>query len=171
LEKTHVYRNKEALEVFNLGIARKATPVERLTLRLKEFQKRMTLNAPADPEAVPPEDVQPSKIAPKMFPKTNLNHKLQKSNAPSSFEVFRDTHSESTQIDPQDLLPSSSSGSKWNEFDDLSSQRKENVREATVWTGATLAQKPTKSKKADVFNVFKDEVGSRYLINRTPRKK
>ena len=154
-----------------MGISRKASPVERLNRNFMEFQKRMmTLEASHEIEESNVESIKPIPRAPPITQSTHAPHasqsKMKMSSAnpsrssnnksSSKFKVFQDDPEDEQELVEQDVLPSSSSANAWNEFVPESDKRKENTREASVWSGEKLPQKSA-LKKQSQFQVYKDE--------------
>ncbi|KAI8925294.1 hypothetical protein BC831DRAFT_461773 [Entophlyctis helioformis] len=75
-------------------------------------------------------------------------------------QVFRDENGgDPSASDPvgSRLLPSSSSSNAWPAYDGETQRRKENVREATKWSGATLPQQHASTASRQKIKVFADE--------------
>ena len=166
-EYSHV-SNKEALEVYQIGINRKATPLERLKRNFNEFQKRMVLTPAA---ATATESASPPKVVDKENPKTKSQTTAKISSALSSskyssagpskgkqkFKVFCDPDSEG-KVAPEDVMPTSSSANQWKDYKTEAENRKENLKEATPWAGTTLPQKGRSGvpSQSEAFTVFQD---------------
>lgn len=143
-------RKKEADEIYGLGLARKAQPLEHLKARYEDFQKRMMTNT-----SIPV--VEPSRPTPQQAPRQAL---ATTSSLPTSSS--RPLGSANTQAPP---IPSSSSnarmqiffdptgeeaeaptGSEWKELDARKTRVKENVPETKKLAGATIKQ-PGRAKR------------------------
>ena len=147
--------------MFQLGIARKAQPLERLGRHFKEFQQRM-LHAPVQEmshesteplEPVLVDRSEPSRRTQELAPRS----KTTKSSAAKSkkFQVFQDTGADEPRA--EDLLPTASSSNAWTDYGNEAIRVKENTREATVWSNATLPQKSSRVPPTQKFPVFKDD--------------
>ena len=156
--------------MYQIGINRKATPLERLKRNFNEFQKRMLLT-PAAPEA-PTTTVSP-KVQEKPKSKLQASSKASASSSvPTSrttstaatskgkqkFKVFCDPDTED-KVTQEDVMPTASSSNQWKDYKTESENRKENLKEPTPWTGATLPQKgrSTAPPRSEAFKVFQDD--------------
>ncbi|KAJ3285076.1 hypothetical protein HK104_009651 [Borealophlyctis nickersoniae] len=164
----------EADEIFRTGIARKAQPLDRLKRKYVQFQQRMAA-AEAAKEAgeaegltAPPPEPELSRprtaLAPKGKSTTGLSTRVSASSASSAsmprgankpIKVYRDKRKDTECLKNQ-VLPSASSANPWPEFGTSTSRRKENIREATRWTGSTLPQM-RRSRSVSRIQVYRDE--------------
>ncbi|KAK9710784.1 protein kinase [Basidiobolus ranarum] len=165
-------RLDQADEILQLGINRKAQPLERLLKRYKEFQRRMTLS-------VAQEEDQPNtsqlternrsvlgrKVSSTRSAHPNLGASAgqgrdrggirsgmplaQKPN--KKLSIFSDTES------GRSVVPDSSAA-PWSDLGTDVSRRKENIREATKWKGVTLSQTSrTRVQPTERLEIFQDE--------------
>ncbi|WRT69974.1 uncharacterized protein IL334_006965 [Kwoniella shivajii] len=156
-------RRKKADEIFKLGIARKAAPLDRLKNRHKQFLERIM----APPSGVVPDD-EPSSSTSLRTPgrsvlgqvatastsvagATQLAPSLRvasKGNA-AKMEIFSDDKGRN-----EDSAPG-----EWSDFGTRDARRKENTVEAGPWKGETLPQSASRPKiapRTPKVEVFKD---------------
>ncbi|WVQ75553.1 hypothetical protein IAR50_005180 [Cryptococcus sp. DSM 104548] len=146
-------RRKKADEVYRIGIARKANPVERLKTRHKQFLERIM----APPSGVVPDD-DPVSAPPARTPSravlgqvrsgpsssvagaTQLAPSMRSSsvNNGRKMEIFADA--EGTKDD--------TSAPEWADFGTRNERRKENTAEAGPWQGETLPQSASRGRVA-----------------------
>ena len=152
-------RLKEADAIFELGLARRAEPQKRLRKRRDEFQARMLVARPSPAlDDAPAPLVRPALGSSRSAPLASSQSRsgaasaLPNNGAPL-FAVFSDT---------ADGSGGAGSGT-WDDLGTVESRRRENVREATAWSGETL---PTDGSIAvprttERIEVFRDEVRRR----------
>ncbi|WVQ78936.1 hypothetical protein IAT38_001028 [Cryptococcus sp. DSM 104549] len=165
-------RRKKADEIYRIGIARKASPLERLKLRHKAFLERIM----APPSGVVPDDdplppSSSSSSAPSRTPRpilgqvsnplhslsgaTQLAPSLRQASGPGNgarMEVFVDTEQRGD-------VPAG----EWAEFGSRDGRRKENTVEAVPWKGETLPQSAARVRVAPRTpkpEVFQDSTDS-----------
>ncbi|KAL2915994.1 protein kinase [Polyrhizophydium stewartii] len=124
-------RFDEARTILQEGIAKRAQPIDRLTRLLSEFEKR---RADAEAEGTAADDAGEAD----------------------------DGQSENGPRQPLARVSGSSRGiasksNAWSSIDTEEQRRKENVREATKWAGATLPQKQPAVLPIEKMEVFHDE--------------
>ena len=157
-----IIRKKKADEVYRLGIARKAAPIERLKSRYEAFLARLMVHSSNeipddDPSAVPA--------------RSSARSVLGQVGGPASSSSI----SGATQLAPSTRLSKAANGSKmeifsdatghgddgpaaeWSDFGTRDGRRKENTIEATAWKGETLPQKRV-APRTPKLEVFKDSV-------------
>ncbi|WWD19886.1 hypothetical protein CI109_104355 [Kwoniella shandongensis] len=159
-------RRKKADEIYRIGVARKAAPVDRLKTRHKQFLERIM----APPSGVVPDD-DPMTVA-SMAVRTPGRSVLGQVAAASTSVAG------ATQLAPSLRLSSKSNGSKmeiftddggrsaeesapgeWADFGTRDGRRKENTVEAGPWKGETLPQSAARGRVAPrtpKVEVFKD---------------
>ncbi|WWC72267.1 uncharacterized protein I206_106229 [Kwoniella pini CBS 10737] len=157
-------RRKKADEIYRLGTARKALPLDRLKNRHKQFLERIM----APPSGIVPEDDPSSSSAPLRTPGRSVLGQV----ATASTSVAG-----ATQLAPSLRVASKGNGSKmeifsdgsgknedsapgeWADFGTRDARRKENTVEATQWKGETLPQSAARTRVAPrtpKVEVFKD---------------
>lgn len=149
-------RKKKADEVYRLGIARRAAPLERLKNRHAAFLTRIMAPSSAD---IPEDDPTPPPsnrravlgavggLAPTSTQQTPAGSRSRGPNG-SKIEVFSDAAGRS---DP-DHTP-------WEDFGTRDGRRKENTIDAVPWKGETLPQSASRHRVAPrtpKIEVFKD---------------
>jgi checkpoint serine/threonine-protein kinase len=128
----------EAEEIYQLGINRKAQPLDRLKRLLNDFHKRKSEIVPDEPEVVTPK---------KMTATIRTAQPLKPQNNAMKMKVFEDKEEVK-----DDLFPKNAN---WDQFVDESVGTKENQPTAEKWAGQTLKQKSkTIVPRMDVFQVF-----------------
>ncbi|OCF61498.1 BUB protein kinase [Kwoniella mangroviensis CBS 10435] len=158
-------RRKKADEIYRLGIARKASPPDRLKNRHKQFLERIM----APPSGVVPDDEPSSSTS---APARTLGRSVLGQVATASASVAG-----ATQLAPSLRVASKGNGSKmevfsddngrsedtapgeWADFGTRDARRKENTIEATPWKGETLPQSASRLRMAPrtpKVEVFKD---------------
>ncbi|KAK8853458.1 hypothetical protein IAR55_004165 [Kwoniella newhampshirensis] len=157
-------RRKKADEIYRIGIARKASPVDRLKTRHKQFLERIM----APPSGVVPED-DSVVAAPARTPgRSILGHvatastsvtgatqlapslRTSSKNNGSKMEIFADDGAKGA----EDPAPG-----EWAEFGTRDGRRKENTVEAGPWKGETLPQSTARGRvtpRTPKVEVFKD---------------
>lgn len=178
-------RRTEADEVYLLGIARRAAPLERLESKHAEFQKRMmaspTLPSASTPEPTPAGPSSASGTKRKVLGETasSSDSSRARSTRPAStrspsvnedvfsappvarpnarMPVFVDPSGSGENADPSDPSP-------WPELGTRKARVKENVVETSKMAGTTLRQsgrshRVTSSTSAPRMAVFRDEPG------------
>lgn len=148
-------RKKKADEVYRLGIARRAAPMERLRNRHQAFLQRIM----APPSGEVPDD-DPPLVAPKQrsvlgqvvggmsTPAVTPGSSRPRANNGSKMEIFSD---EGAREDPENT--------PWEEFGTRDGRRKENTIEAGPWKGETLPQSAARNRiapRTPKIEVFKD---------------
>lgn len=153
-------RKKKADEIYRLGIARKAAPLERLKTRHQAFLARIM----APPSGIVPDDEPVS--APS---RPSSRSVLGQVGAPSSISgattvpaasgsISRAPNSAKMQIFSdaegagEDMAPN-----EWEDLGTREARRKENVVEATPWKGAILPQKHM-APRTPKLEIFRDAV-------------
>ncbi|CAK9780273.1 hypothetical protein CC85DRAFT_201541 [Cutaneotrichosporon oleaginosum] len=147
-------RKKKADEVYRLGIARRAAPLERLKNRHAAFLTRIMAPSSEDiPEDDPTPPTQPRRAAlgaiggpPPSVQQTPAGRS--RATNGSKMEIFADTAGRS---DPEHT--------PWEDFGTHEGRRKENTIEAAPWRGETLPQSAARHRVAPrtpKIEVFKD---------------
>ena len=155
-------RKKKADEIYRIGIARKAVPLDRLKGRHQAFLSRIM----APPSGVVPDDEPSQRSAPSY--RSVLG---QTESGPSSVAGV-------VQLAPSMRLSKANNGAKMNVFSDSGDtpdddgergewadlgtrdgRKKENTVEATPWTGETLPQRGF-TPRTPKLEVFKDSVSA-----------
>lgn len=161
----HECRRKKADEIYRLGLARKAAPVERLKTRHHAFLERIMVS-PGQP--IPDDEPSPNST------RTPARSIL------GSVASLHTSISGATQLAPSSRLSQSTNGAKlevfvdttgrgedsapgeWADLGTRDGRRKENATgEAGPWKGETLLQSATRSRVAPrtpKVEVFKDSV-------------
>ncbi|TFK26549.1 hypothetical protein FA15DRAFT_615434 [Coprinopsis marcescibilis] len=146
-------RKQEADEVYRLGIARKADPLDHLGSRYQEFQKRMMTRVSATPAAPAPTS-QPSRKALAVTKSATAKFGSASSQStvaatlpsvPSSsragFQIFSDTSGRGGEV----IEPSKG---QWQDIGTRKTRVKENVPETQKLVGATIKQAGRSSRIA-----------------------
>lgn len=168
LMRTERFSYRKAEDVFRLGIARKAAPLERLKRLYKEFLARHVIG----PDGTLPEDEPlPSRTPGRSIlgglgsaitstTTIAISGAVQSTQAPktatrnangSKMEIFSDDKGQAED----------SAASEWIDFGTRDGRRKENVVEAGPWKGEVLPQSAARGRVAPrtpKFEVFKDQV-------------
>ncbi|KAJ3131425.1 hypothetical protein HDU90_008299 [Geranomyces variabilis] len=176
-------RWEEAEEIFRLGINRSAQPLEKLQQKYKDFlQQPRSYSTPAaddaelgstasDSTTSHPTAVRRPALAPRTAPRAAARqpsvsqHQQQpkttaSTNSRSKIQVYQDrTDRESAPQLAARVMPTATTANEWGDYGTVASRRKENVKEATRWTGATLPQKAaaTSSSRGTRIEVYQDE--------------
>ncbi|KAL1407356.1 protein kinase [Vanrija albida] len=164
-------RKKKADDVYRLGLARKAAPVERLKNRHQAFLTRIM----APPSgAIPDDDPAPAAPTPARAVLGQVGRgglgggsvsgatpgssssRISKGTNGSKIAIFSD---ESGAAEAPEPTP-------WDDFGTRDGRRKENVVEATPWKGETLPQKGRVAPRTPKLEVFKDNVTANAEIHR-----
>ncbi|KNC97599.1 BUB protein kinase [Spizellomyces punctatus DAOM BR117] len=152
-------RFDEAGEILLLGIHRSARPLERLKARYEGFKNLPRPIVEPEQEPVPPVSTSTRPVlAARRGGTTALSAPSQTSKSTTStLQVYRDSEGQHQALSER-VMPTSTQANPWPDYGTSMSQRKENVREPTRWTGAILPQKkarqvPTRSK----IEVYQDE--------------
>jgi len=151
-------RKKKTDEIYQLGIHRRAAPVERLKKRHRDFLQRILVassrDIPDDEPLVPARSAGRSILgqvatAPTISGSVQLAPSTRLSRAPNGAKmgVFSDESGRG-----QDDAPG-----EWADFGTRDDRRKENTVEATTWKGETLPQKGVAPRTPKV-EVFRDMV-------------
>ncbi len=156
-------RNKDALEVYELGIARKAQPLSRLTRHYQEFQKRMMLTMTAtevkkDTNSVDTETHTVLQTQSTILKKSKTLTASVNKSSERTFQVFCDPEGDQSQPRVETLMPSASSANAWDSYADEATKIKENIKQPDVWSGSTLPQQSQPRPLVNKLPVFKDEV-------------
>ncbi|KAJ3039026.1 hypothetical protein HK097_002965, partial [Rhizophlyctis rosea] len=172
-------RWEDASEIYQLGINRKAQPLERLTRKHAQFQKRWTeakakeaelatLDIPASrrdrdstqPRAVlaPRERSRSSTGQPRTITSTSAVVK----NAPGQggVQVYQDREEDERRgrmVGGRGTLPTASGAGQWADYGTGLSRKKENVKEATKWQGTTLPLGQQRSNSVPRIEVYQDQ--------------
>lgn len=152
-------RKRKANEIFELGINRRAAPVERLKTRYQTFLQRILVASSRDiPEDEP---LLPSRsggrsvlgqvATPSLSGATQLASSTRTSRAPNGAKmtIFSDDDGKKSRDDAP---------GEWADLGTRDERRKENVQEATSWKGETMPQKGSMPRTPKV-EVFRDAVG------------
>ncbi|GAA6015152.1 hypothetical protein JCM10207_003619 [Rhodosporidiobolus poonsookiae] len=159
LEAKH--KRKQADQVYNLGINRRATPLDRLKRSYLDFQARMLV---APPVPSPP---RASSTAPSSEARTILSSSTSRPAASAGtgtgtgvapkgngalFAVFRDDAGASAP----------GTDAEWDEFGTVKSRTRENNEEKKEWQGEVMPQKGAVAPKAGGFKleVYRDETAT-----------
>ncbi|KAI8905667.1 hypothetical protein DFJ77DRAFT_435375 [Powellomyces hirtus] len=163
-------RWEEADEIFRLGINRHAAPLDKLKQKYEDFKLLPRDDAPeeAKPSAGSVPSTRPGVFSNENDPvhrTTQRRPALASRTAPSSsrsaapmqqppiippppqsskgkMQIYQDrSEGEPGPALMARVLPSASSANEWSEFGTSTSRRKENIKETTRWSGATLPQK------------------------------
>ncbi|TEB34346.1 hypothetical protein FA13DRAFT_1789464 [Coprinellus micaceus] len=140
-------RKKEADEIYRLGIARKAQPLDHLKARYDDFQKRMMTNM-----SIPV--VGPSRPTPQNPPRQALattsslpsSRALGSSNSATTSYQLPSNSRMQVFFDPTGEEAEAATGSAWKELDGRKTRVKENVPETKKLAGATIKQ-PGRAKR------------------------
>lgn len=153
--------------IYNLGIARKAQPAERLRKRREAFQARMMLPRPPSLVDSIPASSETRSVRPTLgkssgssttFRGTALSAASARSALPNNgaagFAVFQDGTDENGQSQGGNAQDG------WEDFGTNSSRRRENERAATAWKGETLPMQAASlsASQGPRLEVFRDEV-------------
>lgn len=155
------FRKKKADEIFRLGLARRAGPVERLKLRHEQFLQRILVasshDIPEDEVLVPSRSGGRSVLGqvattPSISGAVQLapSNRLSKSSNGAKMDIFVDSAGKSGQDDGP---------SEWADLGSRDTRRKENTIESTPWKGETMPQKGA-APRTPKPEVFKDVVSN-----------
>ncbi|TPX70175.1 hypothetical protein SpCBS45565_g01863 [Spizellomyces sp. 'palustris'] len=150
-------RFDEADEILLLGIHRSARPLERLRARYEGFKNlpRPTIEPGQDPVPPVPTSGRPV-LACRRGGTAPLSAPSQTSTTTTTtLKVYRDSEGQHQALSER-VMPTSTQANPWPEYGTSMSQRKENVREPTRWTGATLPQKKARQVRSKI-EVYQDE--------------
>ncbi|EJU04893.1 hypothetical protein DACRYDRAFT_114215 [Dacryopinax primogenitus] len=151
----------KAHEIFQLGIARKAQPLNRLPSRFAEFQKRMLL-APADPVpvAVDPTTTNGASAGRRqvLAPRSLTAGAPLASNGPPTNQGVKGNRSLAVFVDEENMDPSHESNA-WPDVGTKASRVKENTQASGPWKGEKLKMRgpaiaghgATPARKVDVY--------------------
>lgn len=163
IARNHSTRRSQADEIYKLGIARKAKPLERLKLRYNAFNIRMA--TPLPPNLFPPPP-------PALDPSTRTRSTLGTLAGSSSSSLGSSSSSRpngSSRKGGMAIFVDGGEGSEAVEEDErrwhgqLGTRdeiRKENERESTAWRGETLPQGRGIAPRTPKLEIFKDNVRS-----------
>ncbi|KAF5329952.1 hypothetical protein D9611_010505 [Ephemerocybe angulata] len=140
-------RKKEADEVYSLGIARKAQPLDHLKARYDDFQKRMMTNM-SIPVVEPPTTRTASSQQPvqrQALATTSTQPSSSSRTLGSGFSSLSSIPSSSSSrlqifVDPTGEEGETGSKSEWNELESRKTRVKENVPETKKLEGTTIKQ-------------------------------
>jgi checkpoint serine/threonine-protein kinase len=176
-----VSRKKKADEVFKLGVARRAQPLEKLKARHAAFLDRIMAINGVIPEDEPvhtnasnsartpgrailgqsavagPSSIAGATTTQQLAPSLRVPAK----NNGSRMAIFADGHGEGE-------AGEAGAPSEWADFGTRDGRRKENVVEATPWKGETMPQSAAKLRVAPrtpKIEVFKEVVGLPHIIH------
>ena len=164
-------RRKQADQVYNLGINRRATPLDRLKRSYLDFQARMLVAPPVPspprPSAAPSADARPILARPAgavvgtgSGSGTGTGTGLRPAGNGSLFAVFRDGAGASE---------AGKDAAGWEDFGTVKSRTRENDEDKKEWTGEVMPQKGAAPPKAGGFKleVFRDDVRRSLSIDRS----
>ncbi|GAA5937986.1 uncharacterized protein JCM15063_005432 [Sporobolomyces koalae] len=161
-----VGKRQQADQVYQLGINRKVTPLDRLKRSYLDFQARM-LVAPPLPPSPPrePQDraaaVRPILAASSARPVSGGTGVGPKGNG-SMFAVFKDDSAAAQTLAQQE----EGTRAEWDDFGTVKSRKRENDQDKKEWSGETLSQQP--SAIAPALGGFKLEVYRDETATSTP---
>ncbi|KAF7426325.1 Mitotic spindle checkpoint component mad3 [Pleurotus ostreatus] len=132
-------RRNAADEIYILGVARQAEPLDRLLIRYREFQKRMMTAAPLPSIPTPPPTTipAPKRVALRTTVMTASTPASRPPPAPSSsrpngkLQVF---------VDPTGEEPEAAEGNAWSDLGTRKTRIKENAPETQKMTGTKIKQ-------------------------------
>ncbi len=163
------FRRKKADEIYRLGIARKAAPLERLKGRHQAFLERLMMSAtdsiPDDEPSLAPAPTSARSVlgsATSVSGATQLapSNRLSKSANGAKMEIFSDAAGTG-----EDAVPG-----EWADLGTRDGRRKENTVEAGPWKGETLPQSAARGRiapRTPKVEVFKDSVRPAIIHSRT----
>lgn len=147
-------RRQEADEIYTIGVARNAVPLDRLKKRHTAFKERMLVAPPLPPApAVETTTASTSRDARPILAGAGVGPSkpgvgLVKENGARGFAVFQDG-ADGEQHER---------GKDWEDLGTVKSRKKENVVEAGQWKGETLPMAAAPKPGALRLEVFRDEV-------------
>ncbi|KAF4564557.1 Mitotic spindle checkpoint component mad3 [Pleurotus pulmonarius] len=132
-------RRNAADEIYMLGVARQAEPLDRLHLRYREFQKRMMTAAPLPSAPTPPPATVP---APKRVAlrTTSVSPSTPAPRPPPAPSSSRPNGRLQVFVDPTDEAPEAAEGNAWSDLGTRKTRVKENVRETQKMGGTKIKQ-------------------------------
>ncbi|KAL8280139.1 hypothetical protein RQP46_007469 [Phenoliferia psychrophenolica] len=148
-------KRREADEIYTIGVARGAVPVDRLKKKHAAFKARMLVAPPLPPSPPPAAAALSSSTSREARPilagpgvgSSKPAPSLVKGNSASSFAVFQDgAESEAHER-----------GKDWEDLGTVKSRKKENDIEASAWKGETLPMTAAPKAGALRLEVFRDE--------------
>ncbi|WVQ94967.1 hypothetical protein IAU59_002058 [Kwoniella sp. CBS 9459] len=157
-------RKKKADEIYRLGIARKASPVDRLKTRHKQFLERIM----APPSGVVPDDEPSASSSSSRGPGRSVLGQVAHAStsvagatqlAPSMRVASKGNGAKLEIFSDEGGRPDDSAPGEWAEFGTRDGRRKENTVEAGPWKGETLPQsasRPRVAPRTPKVEVFKD---------------
>ncbi|KAJ3022505.1 hypothetical protein HKX48_006047 [Thoreauomyces humboldtii] len=157
-------RFEDANEIYRLGINRKAQPLDKLIQSYEDFQQIPHRESEKDEETGTatqqsgratsrpgfPNENEPAPIKrPALAPRSGSSRAapvpmLQQAQTAgrAKLQIFRDpSEKEAPAALAARVMPSNTTANEWNDIGTTVSRKKENIREATKWTGTTLPQK------------------------------
>ncbi|KAK4704341.1 hypothetical protein P7C70_g1868, partial [Phenoliferia sp. Uapishka_3] len=148
-------KRQEADEIYTIGIARGAVPVDRLKKKHQAFKARMLIAPPLPPTPhVESLSTSTSRDARPILAGAGVGSSkptgLIKENGARGFAVFQDG----------DGAESQERGKDWEDLGTVKSRKKENDIEAGVWKGETLHMATAPKAGALRLEVFRDEDAS-----------
>ncbi|KAJ3553746.1 hypothetical protein NM688_g3455 [Phlebia brevispora] len=170
-------RKSEADEIYLLGLARKASPLDRLDSKHREFQKRMMSRvSPSVSEMEVPLELSNSTSHPKASRRAVLGETTRPSptldpqeaqdvfTLPSTTQVARPNGRLQVFVDPAGSAATEIEGAPWSELGTRKSRVKENLKEVSKAAGTTLRQagkaKREAAARAPKMAVYRDPEGS-----------
>ncbi|KAM0754458.1 hypothetical protein T439DRAFT_376938 [Meredithblackwellia eburnea MCA 4105] len=142
-------KRKQADEIYSIGIARLAVPLDRLKKKHAEFKARMLVAPPLPPS--PPPATSNSRDARPILAGAGVGASLSlaggKENGAKGFAVFQDGEGGTEQ----------EKGKDWEDIGTAKSRKKENTIEAGPWKGETLPMGASSKPGAFKLEVFRDE--------------
>ncbi|WVF67371.1 hypothetical protein IAT40_002126 [Kwoniella sp. CBS 6097] len=157
-------RRKKADEIYRLGIARKASPIDRLKTRHKQFLERIM----APPSgAVPDDEISTASSSSRGAGRSVLGQVSHASTsvagatqlAPSMRVASKGNGAKMEIFSDETGRPEDSAPGEWADFGTRDGRRKENTVEAGPWKGETLPQstsRPRVAPRTPKVEVFKD---------------
>jgi len=188
-------------EIFSLGIARKAQPLERLRRRHAEFQKRVITLSPNEDQssgsvfsirtssdelptirkplmARPISSIVQSNTTQQQFsPSSSRPIKSNTTKKNTKMEIFCDDDDDNSGANGGyggvHVLPTSESANPWPEYGSEKDRRKENVRQKEYWKAKPASIQGNSSRSNDSYKleIFRDEVNLKNFFRKGKRDK
>lgn len=157
--QTLMVSKKQADGIYQLGIHRKAAPLERLKSRHAAYRQRIMVPLGMDIPEDAPVSAAPrlASRAPRLGPSTGSlagavqlapSTRVARPHNGSKMEIFSDTAAGGGEDEP---------AGPWEEFGTRDGRRKENTLEAKPWAGETMPQKRS-MPRTPKMEVFRDAV-------------